>query len=199
MHDTELRLHFSSGPEVSVSFGGTDSGRLPFVNPVTDKDRADIRWYIETYGAHSLADADDQEARRIRSRLPEIGKMLFDSVFSNRAAQRVFDRFQDASDRSRVLTIDSQDASILALPWELLHDSAPAGTFLFRDRPHISIRRRISGGTGGRAPFHVNPKDRLHLLFVTSDSSSWLNSHGLVRLGPHVQHRAGFRRRTGVP
>lgn len=168
MHDTELRLHFSSGPEVSVSFGGTDSGRLPFVNPVTDKDRADIRWYIETYGAHSLADADDQEARRIRSRLPEIGKMLFDSVFSNRAAQRVFDRFQDASDRSRVLTIDSQDASILALPWELLHDSAPAGTFLFRDRPHISIRRRISGGTGGRAPFHVTPKDRLHLLFVVS-------------------------------
>lgn len=162
-HDTELRLHFSSGPEVSVAFGGTDSGRLPFVNPVTDKDRADIRWYIETYGAHSLADADDREARRIRARLPEIGKMLFDSVFSNRAAERVFNRFQDASDRSRVFTIDSQDASILALPWELLHDSAPTGTFLFREKPHISIRRRISGGTGGRAQFHVTPKDRLHL------------------------------------
>jgi hypothetical protein len=114
----------------------------------------------------SLADPDDQEARRIRVRLPEIGKALFKSVFDNRAAQRLFDRFQDADDRQRVLTINSQDASILALPWELLHD--PSGTFLFREKPHISVRRKISGATGGREPFRVDSKDRLHLLFVVS-------------------------------
>jgi tetratricopeptide (TPR) repeat protein len=114
----------------------------------------------------SLADPDDREARRIKARLPEIGKALFKSVFDNRAAQRLFNRFQDADDRQRVLTINSQDASILALPWELLHD--PSGTFLFREKPHISVRRKISGATGGREPFRVDSKDRLHLLFVVS-------------------------------
>lgn len=166
MNGIELSLQFPCGTEVIVTFDGTDSGKLPFANPLTDKDRADIRWYVETYGATSLADPDDQEARRIKARLPEIGKALFTSVFDSRAAQRLFDRFQDASDRQRVLTINTHDASILALPWELLHD--PNGTFLFREKPHISVRRTISGATGGRAPFRVDAKERLHVLFVVS-------------------------------
>jgi hypothetical protein len=166
MNGTELALNFSSNTEVNVSFDGTDSGKLDFANPVTEQDRDEIRWYVETYGAKSLADPDDREARRIKARLPEIGKALFKSVFDNRAAQRLFNRFQDADDRQRVLTINSQDASILALPWELLHD--PSGTFLFREKPHISVRRKISGATGGREPFRVDSKDRLHLLFVVS-------------------------------
>jgi len=166
MNGTELALNFSSNTEFNVSFYGTDSGRLAFANPVTEQDRAEIRWYVETYGAVSLADPDDQEALRIKDRLPEIGKALFRSVFDNRAAQRLFNRFQDADGRQRVLTINSQDASILALPWELLHD--PSSTFLFREKPHISVRRKISGATGGREPFRVDSKDRLHLLFVVS-------------------------------
>lgn len=166
MSGAELALHFPSSTEVNVSFDGTDSGKLNFANPVTEQDRAEIRWYVETYGAMSLADPDDQEARRIKARLPEIGKALFQSVFDHRAAQRLFNRFKDADNRQRVLTISSQDASILAIPWELLHD--PSGTFLFREKPHISVRRGISGATSGREPFRVEPKDRLHLLFVDS-------------------------------
>ncbi|MCL4204546.1 MAG: hypothetical protein KJ000_18830 [Pirellulaceae bacterium] len=65
MNGTELALRFSSSTEVNVSFDGTDSGKLDFANPVTEQDRADIRWYVETYGAVSLAVPDDQEARRI--------------------------------------------------------------------------------------------------------------------------------------
>jgi hypothetical protein len=68
-------------------------------------DREQIRWYVETYGAQYTADPDDGEARRIAERLPEIGRALFDAVFGERAASRVFDRFQDAEDRPRVLTM----------------------------------------------------------------------------------------------
>ncbi len=166
MNDTELTLHFSSKTDVNVSFGGTDSGKLAFVNPVTNQDRADIRWYVETYGARSLADPDDREARRIKARLPEIGKALFRSVFDQKEAYGPYLDFRNRPSASRVLTIVAEDAGILALPWELLRD--PRGVFLFRERPHISIRRKISGATKGRAPFVVNAKNRLHLLFVVS-------------------------------
>jgi hypothetical protein len=166
MSDVELSLRFSGNSQINVSFNGTDSGALPFENPVTAKDRSDIRWYIETYAVASLEAPDDQEAKRIEARLVEIGKALFEAVFSSRkAVQRFYDFRESAADR-RVLTIDAEDASILSLPWELLHD--PEGVFLFRERPHISIRRKISGATGGRDPFAIKAKDRLHLLFVVS-------------------------------
>lgn len=169
MSAPELVLSFHCSDQVNVAFAGTESSSLPFVNPVTEKDRADIRWYVEIYGAHSLADPDDNEARRIEARLPEIGKALFQAAFGARAAQRLFDRYQDAEGQHRVLTIDSQSAAILSLPWELLHD--PKGVYLFRENPHISVRRRISGATGGRSPFKLIPKQTLHLLFVVSRPS----------------------------
>jgi hypothetical protein len=55
---------------------------------------------------------------------------------------------------------------VLAQPWELLRD--PNGTFLFLDDPRISVRRQLAGAGGGRSPFDVTPKERLHLLFVVS-------------------------------
>jgi len=169
MSGTELAIQFLSGTEVKVSFEGTDSGQMAFVNPISDKDRTDIKWYVETYGAQSLADPDDAEARRIKARLPEIGKALFRSVLGHAAAYEPYLDFRNRSSANRVLTISSEDAGILALPWELLHD--PKGVFLFREKPHISIRRKITGATKGRAPFAVVAKDNLHLLFVVSRPS----------------------------
>jgi len=166
MSSTELVLNFSSNTEVNVSFDGTDSGQLEFANPITDKDRSDIRWYVETYGAKSLADPDDQEARRIKARLPEIGKALFNRVLGQPEAYEPYLSFRNSRSKNRVLTISSEDASVLSLPWELLHD--PKGVFLFREKPHISIRRKITGATKGRPPLRVKSKDRLHLLFVVS-------------------------------
>ena len=165
----ELILRFPAGNQVEVALADTASGPQPFANPLTARDRTDIAWYIETYAAHSLADPDDAEAARIRERLPGIGQALFDAVFGTRPAQRIFNAFQDTEAAQRVLTIETRDAAILSLPWELLHD--PDGVYLFRERPHISVRRRIPGVTGGRAAFQVVPKDRLHLLFVVSRPS----------------------------
>jgi tetratricopeptide (TPR) repeat protein len=166
MRDVELSLRFSGNNQVNVSFDRTDSGTLPFENPVTAKDRDSIRWYIERYSAHSLDEPDDQEAKRIEARLVEIGKALFKAVFSSWEAGQCFIDFRNSEAEQRVLTIDAQDASILSIPWELLHD--PKGVFLVRERPHISIRRKISGATGGRPPFPIKAKDRLHLLFIVS-------------------------------
>jgi len=95
-----------------------------------------------------------------------MGKALFNAIFEPRVAQRIFDNFQDSDDNERVLTINTQLAEILALPWELLHD--PTQEYLFWEKPPISIRRKITGNTSGRQPAKIQAKAQLHLLFVVS-------------------------------
>ncbi len=163
---TELNLRFPDQDHVIVRFDDQESGSLAFADPLTDNDRGDIRWYIEMYGTRSLNDDDDKEADRIAKLLPQWGKKLFEAVFREREARRLFNRFQDGDGAARLLTISAEGPAILGLPWELLHD--PDGVHLFFENPSISIRRRVAGSTKGRRPFKINAKDRLHLLFVVS-------------------------------
>ena len=174
---TELSLRFMKNNRVIVGFSGEESGELPFKNPLTAKDRDELRWYLELYGAHSLGDPDDEEAKRIAARLPDWGKALFDAAFGDRAAQRLFNAFQDSDDEARLLTISVESPAILGLPWELLCDPGRGGAFLFNENPRISIRRGLAGVTGGRQPFKVKSKERLHLLFIVSrpEGSSFLD------------------------
>lgn len=170
---TELNLSFPDATHFIVRLGPDDdgSGRLDFSNPIFEKALRDIQWYVETYGAHSLGDPDDDEAKRIAGLLPVWGKALFNAVFTSREAERRFNSFQDAEDDSRLLTISSERPAVLALPWELLHDPAPGGGFLFMETPRISIRRRMAGATGGRTPYKPVAKDTVHILFVVSRPS----------------------------
>ncbi len=164
----ELNLTFPDKDHVIVSFDGEPTGALPFTNPLTAKDRRDIRWYLETYATLWGSDPDDSEARRIADQLAVWGKALFNAVFQAGAARRLFNRFQDNEDEARLLTISAEHPAILSLPWELLHDPAKSGVHLFLENPRISIRRRMPGATDGRRSFRVQAKDRLHLLFVVS-------------------------------
>jgi tetratricopeptide (TPR) repeat protein len=164
----ELNLYFPDNNHVMVNFNGEDSGVLPFTNPLTAKDRRDIQWYLEIYGAHSLANPDDSEATRIEFQLHAWGKTLFEAVFRERAAARLFNQFQDSESVARLLTISAGHPAVLGLPWELLHDPASGGVFLFNETPRISIRRRVQGATGGRPTFRPEARERLHLLFIVS-------------------------------
>jgi tetratricopeptide (TPR) repeat protein len=164
----ELELKFPDKAHYVVTLGTRKTAVLTFSDPLTAKDRKDLQWYLELYGAHSLADPDDAEARRIASKLNDWGKQLFEAVFAERTAQRIFDAFQDEKGVARLLTIDSDSPAILGLPWELLCDTSRSGIFLFNEHPRISIRRRLTGAEDGREPFEVEPKERLHLLFVVS-------------------------------
>ena len=91
----ELNLVFPDKDHFCVRFDGTDSGALEFTNPLTAKDRKEIQWYLEVYGSHWSDEPDDIEARRIANQLPVWGKALFDAVFSDSAAARLFNSFQD--------------------------------------------------------------------------------------------------------
>ncbi|MEW5941572.1 MAG: CHAT domain-containing protein, partial [Chloroflexota bacterium] len=129
---------------VAVKFGDKDTEQFKFTNPLTDKDLAEIRWYLEQYW-YWPSDIDRDRARTIEGNLPKWGKALFDAVFQKSSnAMRLFERFEKA-DGERVLTIDSNEPRILRLPWELLRDE---GGYLFSKRPPVSIRRHMHKTAG---------------------------------------------------
>ena len=161
----ELNLRFPSLSQVVVSLDSYDPKTIDFVAPLGEKDLEDIRWYLETYAASYTTDADDQRAEKIAKNLPKWGSALFEAVFRDSPTQRVLNDFLRADEDNKLLTISTSDPAILALPWELLRDSA--GTYLVHE-PDISIRRRFAGAGGGRRPFKVKRKDRLRMLFAIS-------------------------------
>ena len=165
----ELNLRFPQINQVIVKFDDDETDTLDFESPLREEDQKDIRWYLEVYAVQYTTEVDDERANKIADKLPQWGADLFNAVFHSRAAQRLFNDFQDEDEPGRLLTISASHPGILSLPWELLRD--PEGTFLVHENPRISIRRRLAGAGGGRKAFKVQVKDCLRLLFVVSHPS----------------------------
>ncbi|MGB7518590.1 MAG: tetratricopeptide repeat protein, partial [Spirulinaceae cyanobacterium] len=161
----KLNLRFPSPQQVSVEFE-QETETLEFVSPLKPEDHEEIGWYLETYATQYTTEVDDERAKRIEEKLSQWGEDLFTSVFNNRAAQRIFNAFQEEEEVGRLITISAQNPEILALPWELLRD--PQGTYLCHENPRISIRRRFAKAGGGRKPFKVKAKKKLRLLYIIS-------------------------------
>jgi hypothetical protein len=87
----------------------------------------------KTYPVQYAADVDDSRAERIVAKLKVWGQGLFNAVFRDRAAERLFNTFQDAAGEGRQITIAASQPEILRLPWELLCD--PTGTYLVHENP----------------------------------------------------------------
>lgn len=164
----ELSVRFSADDNVIIKFDEEETDALHFISPLTINYQKDIRWYLETYATHYTTDVDDKRANNIANKLPQWGEALFQAIFKDRVAQRLFNAFQNEK-AIRLLTISASHPAILSLPWELLRD--PTGTYLFLDNPRISIRRRLAGAGGGRKPFKFETRERLRLLFVISRPS----------------------------
>jgi tetratricopeptide (TPR) repeat protein len=147
MSEFELRFQrinqdvdFDVAVPVSVHFDTTDTEAFDFVNPLSDKDLAEIRWYLEQY-YYWPSDIDRERARGIEGSLPKWGKALFDAVFGiSTDAMRLFGRFDDDHAAGRVLTVDTTEPRILRLPWELLRDE---GGYLFAKNPPMTVLRRM--------------------------------------------------------
>jgi hypothetical protein len=165
----ELNLRFPQINQVIVKFDDVETDTLDFSSPISEEDQKDIQWYLEVYATRYTTEVDDERAKKIADQLPKWGTDLFNAVFHSRAAQRLFNDFQDEDEPGRLLTISASHPGILSLPWELLRD--PEGTFLVHENPRISIRRRLAGAGGGRKAFKVQVKDCLRLLFVVSRPS----------------------------
>ena len=165
----ELNVRFTSCDRFAIKFDNRETDTLEFVAPVNDGDRAEMRWYLESYAAHYMMDVDDRRAERIEAQLPEWGKALFKALFSDDDAKEMFIDFQRGEERGKIITIGAEHPLILSLPWELLRD--PRGTYLLHENPRIAIRRKFAGVGGGRSAARVNPKEQLRVLMVVSRPS----------------------------
>ncbi|MEN8214897.1 MAG: hypothetical protein ABFS56_00655 [Pseudomonadota bacterium] len=58
----ELIIHFNTPTQFSIRYDDDETGDLEFVNPITDTDYQDMRWYLETYSAAYTAEPDDARA-----------------------------------------------------------------------------------------------------------------------------------------
>jgi len=198
----ELNLRFPSPDQVIARLDRQTTGPLPFQNPFSPKDHQDLRWYVETYAAHSLGDPDDSEAARIKAKLPDWGHALFQAVFQHPQAQSLWQAFQDAAQPNRLLTLSTSQPAILALPWELLHDGQ---AHLFHQG--VSLRRRLDEAQAS-PPLNIASKPKLHLLFVISrpqgtgfinpraDAKAVLDAlaeHAQGRISAEFLHPASFR------
>jgi tetratricopeptide (TPR) repeat protein len=162
----ELTLSFAAIDCVTVKLGNRTTNSIPFTSPFAKADWEDMQWYIESYPKQYEADVDDRRAARIVAKLKVWGQGLFNAVFADSNAQRLFNAFQDAEGEARQIAIAASQPEILRLPWELL--CVPNGTYLVHENPRIAVRRQLTGAGGGREPVKVNPKAQLRLLMVVS-------------------------------
>ena len=160
----ELRLRITELEErflahVSLPKLGIDATPSAFSSPLDDDDLKELRWYLEQYPRWP-AGPDVQRAQRIERQMEYWGRALFDAVFSDATAARVWQLFRDQTDYHQVVTLDCDEPAALRLPWELLADEQ--GQLFSRG---ISVRRRLHLG---RAPERLEFELPLRILVVVS-------------------------------
>jgi tetratricopeptide (TPR) repeat protein len=159
----ELNIDFHSANKFFIHFDNRSSEMLDFQIAFEDKEQKAIKWYFETYATDYTTEVDDDEAQSVVDKLPVWGARLFEALFGNHVARRLYEDFQK---QGGLLTVSATHPAILSLPWELLYD--PESTFLYNYKPHISIRRRLARTDKAKQPVVVEPKARLRVLFVIS-------------------------------
>jgi tetratricopeptide (TPR) repeat protein len=137
---TEVRLKLEN---VSGSLRATwirrdsDNPSFPFSTQLTAADLAEHRWYLEEY-LDFPGPGDRARAGAFEHRLTAFGAELHAAIQANGGADALRDLM--AAPEPRLLTLTSDDADALALPWELLRDGQ--GPLVFRD---LVLRRRLHG------------------------------------------------------
>ncbi len=139
------------------------SDPTPFINPVTEGDREEMRWYLEEYIRHPLG-GDSERAGSVTERMEEIGYELFQLILGNEDAKKLYKQAAHKGLEDIEITVNSSDPEFLALPWELIRDpearqSGPLALGLG------ALYRRINREQCIELPTH--PKDQpMRVLFV---------------------------------
>ena len=146
------------------------------VDPLTAAEREDLLWYLEEYPAWPYEEFAGR-AREVEDLLVGVGKRLYQSVFGKDAASLVQPwRLQPGARRQ--VSIISQTAGVLGLPWELLHDEQ--GFMALRTRDPVSIVRRLPQTELSALPMRFEPPLRVLIVTARPEGPGFVDSRGIA-------------------
>ena len=122
----------------------------------------ELQWYLETFLEYPFPPETDH-AERVLQALKQWGEQAFDALFGSRAAGRMFDA-ATSEDYTRLhLQISSDDARVLAWPWEALRD--PELGYLAQT---CQVERRLNKLRDPQPLPASLPRNRVNILLVVA-------------------------------
>jgi len=122
----------------------------------------ELQWYLETFLDYPFPPETDH-AERVLQALKQWGEHAFDALFGSRAAGRMFDAATSEDYSQLHLQISSDDARVLAWPWEALRD--PELGYLAHT---CQIERRLNKLRDPQPLPASLPRSRVNILLVVA-------------------------------
>ena len=162
----ELKIAFTEKPANTGAFvfelsldGENHCRDIAFTNPLAEKDLKDLRWYLEEFLDWPFNPIIRGRGDEIEAKLDDWGAALFRALFAGPEGRVLYDRLVEAKDGERFLTLQSPDARVLRLPWELLRDKA--GPLITAG---VSIRRHVEQPVTPTVPQFTLPLNVLYVI-----------------------------------
>ena len=175
----ELRLLFARSGDaltcrIAASWDGYAGEPQPFGPFLTDSDYENLRWYLEDYMDLPTGGAKVR-AEGIEHSLAEWGRRLFALVFRSGDQLELYKMLLEG-EPPRLVTVGTNDLSVLRLPWELMADGC--GPLTSRE---VTIRRQVE--TAPRSDVYETGKLPLRILLAVSrpDDTGFLDPRHTTR------------------
>lgn len=152
-----------------------ESKSFPLVLPLTEKDTAELRWYLEAY--YQLPSVRDHiRGDKMVSQLKTWGCQLFNAVFNTPQGMQVYNNLMDAAQNGEtcIVTLGSTDPKVLAQPWEMMRDKR--GPLVFRG---VTIRRQLRG-TGRPRQYAISLPLRVLLIVSRPKDMSFIEPRNSI-------------------
>jgi hypothetical protein len=201
----ELKIAFTEKPANTGAFvfdlsldGENHCRDTAFINPLAEKDLKDLRWYLEEYLDWPFNPIIRSRGEEIEAKLDDWGAALFRSLFAGPEARVLYNNLVEGKDGERFLTLQSPDARVLRLPWELIRDKA--GPLITAG---VSIRRHVEQPVTPTVPQFTLPLNVLYVIARPLVRAAASGAHparsscrGAARFWRRRQNRAGPRGRV---
>jgi len=150
-------------------------------DPLTAKEREQIRWYLEEYWEWPYEQFLER-GKKIEALLPALGKRLYHTVFGSVGAVSVLQawRLQPLQPgMQRQVSIVSEIPRALSFPWELLHDEQ--GFLVLRTRNPVSLIRRLPQHELGGFQTSFEPPLRILMITARPDDVGFIDPRSTAR------------------
>lgn len=136
-HDTlSVELH---------QFGNVQAApAVPFEDPLTPEDRAELRWYLEDYLSFPVG-IYPERARRAEAKLGEWGGRMFDALFGSGRGRDYYVLVRNEGLEKTGFEVRYRQSRVGNVPWELLYDTED-GVFLVHQFASFSRHHHSSTG-----------------------------------------------------